>query len=116
MVVDNILGNIPTPVFTFAGSTFCGFFCGTVLRKILKIVVIIAGIAFGLFFLGIQYMSTKGYLGNDQINWDRVGNDTSVAFQHLYTFFSSQHIFTTLGVPATTGFAAGITIGLVRGL
>ena len=74
MVVDNILSNIQTPVMTFAGSTFAGFFCGAVLRKILKILVIIAGTALGLFFLGIQYMANKGYLGNGQteINWDRV--------------------------------------------
>ena len=118
MVIDNILGNIPTPVMTFAGSTFAGFFCGAVLRKILKILVIVVGTTFGLFFLGIQYMANKGYIGNGQteINWDRVGNDTAVAFQNLYTQFSSQHIFAALGVPATTGFAAGITIGLVRGL
>lgn len=71
----------------------------------------------GLFFLGIQYAANKGYLGvHTQINWDRIGNDTATAFQHLYTQFSSQHIFAALGVPATTGFAAGITIGLMRGL
>ena len=76
--------------------------------------MIIIGAALGLFFIGIQYLSNKGYLGS--LNWDRIGNDTAVGFQHLYTFFSSQHIFATLGVPATSGFAAGITIGLLRAL
>ena len=54
-----------------------GFFCGAILRKILKILVIIMGLGLGLFFLGIQYMANKGYL-ESQINWDRVGNDTAI--------------------------------------
>jgi uncharacterized membrane protein (Fun14 family) len=112
MVVDGI----PTPVLTFAGSTFAGFFCGYALRKILKILLIVAGTALGFFYLGLQYMANNGYLGSQvSINWDRIGNVTAIAFQNLYSQFSSQHIIGVLGIPATTGVAAGIAIGLVRG-
>lgn len=107
-----VVHGIPTPVLTFAGSTFAGFFCGYALRKILKILLIVAG----FFYLGLQYMANKGYLGSQvSINWDRIGNVTAIAFQNLYSQFSSQHIIGVLGIPATTGVAAGIAIGLVRG-
>jgi uncharacterized membrane protein (Fun14 family) len=115
MVTENILNSIPTPVMTFGASTFAGFFCGYALRKIFKILVLVVGLALGLFYLGLQYMANKGYLGNAQINWDRIGNDTALAFQGIYTEFSSQHIFGALGIPTTSGFVAGLTIGLIRG-
>jgi uncharacterized membrane protein (Fun14 family) len=113
MVIDNILSNIPTPVMTFGASTFAGFFCGFALKKIIKILVLITGLTLGLFFLGIEYMSHKGYLGG-QVNWDRIGNDTAVTFHGLYNQFSSQHIFGVLGIPATSGFAAGLVIRLAK--
>lgn len=78
---------------TFAGSTFAGFFCGGVLRKILKIIVIVAGTALGLFFLDIQYAANKGDLGAyTQINWDRISNDSASAFQHLYAILKSAYL------------------------
>jgi hypothetical protein len=50
-------------------------------------------------------MSHKGYLGvgGGQINWDRIGTDTAVWFQSLTAHFSNQHIFSVLGIPATSG-------------
>lgn len=99
MVVDTI----STPLISFAGSGVAGFFMGMLLRRVLHIVLIIVGSFLGALFLAIQFMANKGYLGNAQIDWTRIGNDTAASFQGLYTQFSSQHVFGALGIPATSG-------------
>jgi hypothetical protein len=44
----------------------------------------------------------------------RVGNDTLAWFQSLSTQVSSSHIFGTLGIPATSGLAIGLVVGLAK--
>jgi hypothetical protein len=110
MVIDTLT----TPLVSFAGSGVAGFFIGILLRRVLHIILIIVGSFLGVLFLAIQYMSNKGYLGNAQVDWTRIGNDTAVYFQNIVTFFSSQHIFGVLGIPATSGLAVGIIAGVAR--
>jgi hypothetical protein len=110
MVVDTV----STTVISFAGSGVAGFFIGIFLRRVLKFFVIIIGSFLGMLFLAIQYMSNKGYLGNAQIDWTRIGNDTATYFQSIITQFSSQHILEVLGIPFTSGLAVGINAGVVR--
>jgi uncharacterized membrane protein (Fun14 family) len=69
MVVDTV----STPLISFAGSGVAGFFIGMLLRRVLHILMIIVGSFFGILFLAIQYMSNKGYLGNAQVDWTRIG-------------------------------------------
>jgi uncharacterized membrane protein (Fun14 family) len=107
MVVDSV----STPVITFAGSGLCGFFIGILLKRVL----IVVGSFLGILFLAIQYMSHKGYLGNAQIDWTHIGNDTAAWFQNLVVHFSNQHIFGVLGIPATSGLAIGVIAGLAKG-
>jgi uncharacterized membrane protein (Fun14 family) len=115
MVVDNILTNIPTPLMTFGSSTVAGFFIGMAIKRIFHIVLIIVGSFLGVLFLAIQFMSHKGYLGNAQIDWDKIGTDIMAWFQSVAAHFSSQHIFGVLGIPATSGLAAGILLGITKG-
>jgi uncharacterized membrane protein (Fun14 family) len=84
MVVDTI----STPLVSFAGSGVVGFFIGMLLRRVLHILLIIVGAFLGALFLAIQYMAHKGYLGNVQIDWTHIGNDTASYFQSLATQFS----------------------------
>jgi uncharacterized membrane protein (Fun14 family) len=110
MVVDSV----STPLISFAGSGVAGFFIGMLLRRVLHILLIIVGSFLGAIFLAIQYMSNKGYLGNAQIDWTRIGNDTAVSLQNLVAQFSNQHIFGVLGIPATSGLAIGMMAGLAK--
>jgi hypothetical protein len=87
---------------------------GMLLRRILHIILIIVGSFLGVLFLAIQFMANKGYLGNAQMDWTRIGNDTAASFQSLVTQFSSQHIFGVLGIPATSGLAIGVLAGLIK--
>jgi uncharacterized membrane protein (Fun14 family) len=110
MVVDSV----STPLISFAGSGVAGFFIGMLLRRVLHILLIIVGSFLGAIFLAIQYMSNKWYLGNAQIDWTRIGNDTAVSLQNLVAQFSNQHIFGLLGIPATSGLAIGVIAGLAK--
>jgi uncharacterized membrane protein (Fun14 family) len=115
MVVENILTGIPTPIITFGGSTLCGYFIGALVKRVLKIVVIIVGAFLGTVFIAIQYMAHKGYLGaQSQIDWTRIGADTAAWFQSVAAHFSNQHIFSVLGIPATSGLAMGVVAGLIK--
>jgi uncharacterized membrane protein (Fun14 family) len=110
MVVDTLT----TALVSFGSSALCGFFIGMLLKRVLKIILIIIGSFLGVLFLAIQYMSHKGYLGNAQIGWTRIENDTAVSLQNLVAQFSNQHIFGLLGIPVTSGLAIGVIAGLAK--
>jgi uncharacterized membrane protein (Fun14 family) len=110
MVVDTI----NTPLISFVGSGVAGFFIGMLLRRVLHILLIIVGSFLGALFLAIPYMSNKGYLGNVQIDWTCIGNDTAVSLHNLVAQFSNQHIFGLLGIPATSGLAIGVLARLAK--
>jgi uncharacterized membrane protein (Fun14 family) len=106
---------LTTPLISFGGSTVAGFLIGVLLKRVLHILLIIVGAFLGILFITIQYMSHKGYLGNAQISWDRIGNDTMVWFQSAATQFSPHGIFSFLGIPVTSGLAIGVIAGLAKG-
>jgi uncharacterized membrane protein (Fun14 family) len=81
---------------------------------VLHIVLIIVGAFLGVLFIALQYMAHKGYVGNTEINWDRIGTDTMTWFQSVAAQFSNQHIFGVLGIPATSGLAIGLVAGLAK--
>jgi hypothetical protein len=54
--VDNI-AEVGAP---FAGSAPCGFFMGWALRKILKWLIIKAGVILGVIFIAMQWMQKNG--------------------------------------------------------
>jgi uncharacterized membrane protein (Fun14 family) len=104
-----------TPLASFAGSAAAGFFIGWTLRKILKILLLVVGLGLGVFFLALQFMANKGYLGKAEIDWNRIGTDAMGWLNGLVEQFSNQHIFAALGIPATSGLAVGIIAGLAKG-
>ena len=82
-----------TPLASFAGSAGAGFFIGWTLRKILKILLVVVGLGLGVFFLALQFMANKGYLGKAEIDWNRIGTDAMGWLNGLVEQFSNQHIF-----------------------
>jgi uncharacterized membrane protein (Fun14 family) len=103
-----------TPLASFAGSAAAGFFIGWTLRKILKILLLVVGLGLGVFFLALQFMANKGYLGKAEIDWNRIGTDAMGWLNGLMEQFSNQHIFAALGIPATSGLAVGFIAGLAK--
>jgi uncharacterized membrane protein (Fun14 family) len=99
----------------FGGSAVAGFFMGMLLRRILHIILIIVGSFLGALFLAIQFMANNGYLGKAEIDWNRIGTDAMGWLNGIVEQFSNQHIFTALGIPATSGLAVGIIAGLAKG-
>jgi hypothetical protein len=49
-----------------------------------------------------------------QVDWNRVGNDAMTWFQSLSAQVSSPHVLGALGIPATSGLAIGLVIGLAK--
>jgi uncharacterized membrane protein (Fun14 family) len=68
-------------IIPFAGSGLVGYAIGFALKKILKWMLIIVGFLAGMFFVGVQVLQKYGYVST--VNWDKLGNDTSVQIQIL---------------------------------
>jgi uncharacterized membrane protein (Fun14 family) len=76
MASEVLLSNI----IPFAGSGLLGYAIGFALKKVLKWMLIIVGFLAGMFFVGVQLLQRYSYVS--AVNWDKLGNDTSVQIQH----------------------------------
>jgi uncharacterized membrane protein (Fun14 family) len=107
-------------VVTLGGGFFGGILIGYALKKIIKIVAIIAG----FFLAALAYLQ---YQQIANINWDRlqiISGDTLTtlanATQQIPGFDGNGHaptelIMANLGIPLTGSLAIGFTIGFMRG-
>jgi uncharacterized membrane protein (Fun14 family) len=107
---------------TLGGGFFGGILIGYALKKIIKIVAIIAG----FFLAALAYLQ---YQQIASVNWDRlqaISEDTLTtlanATQQIPGFDSngsgnvpSELVMTNLGIPLTGSLAIGFTIGFMRG-
>jgi uncharacterized membrane protein (Fun14 family) len=105
---------------TIGGGFFGGILIGYALKKIIKIVAIIAGV----FLAALAYLQ---YQQIANINWDKlqpISEDALTtlanATQQIPGFDSngnvpSELIMTNLGIPLTGSLAIGFTIGFMRG-
>jgi uncharacterized membrane protein (Fun14 family) len=105
---------------TIGGGFFGGILIGYALKKIIKIVAIIAG----LFLAALAYLQ---YQQIANINWDRLqamSEDTLItlanATQQIPRFdgnanVPAEFVMTNLGTPLTGSLAIGFTIGFMRG-
>ena len=82
------------------------------IRKILKWILIITGVICGVIFIAIQWLKTNNYI--DNVKWDRLGNDLSSYVQHLASQMDLHGVFSTLGIPVSSGLALGVLIGFFR--
>ena len=107
---------------TIVGGFFGGILIGYALKKIIKIVAIIAG----FFLAALAYLQ---YQQIANINWDRlqaISEDTLTTLanvtQQIHGIDSTSNgnvspelIMTNLGIPLTGSLAIGFTIGFMRG-
>jgi uncharacterized membrane protein (Fun14 family) len=107
---------------TIGGGFFGGILIGYALKKIIKVVAIIAG----FFLAALAYLQ---YQQIANINWDRlqvISEDTLTtlanATQQIPGFdgningnISPELVMTNLGIPLTGSLAIGFAIGFMRG-
>jgi uncharacterized membrane protein (Fun14 family) len=102
-------------IIPFAGSGLLGYAMAFALKKILKWMLIIVGFLAGTFFVGVQLLQKYGYVSS--VNWDKLGNDTSMQIQHWSAnvdITNVHSLFHTLGIPVSGGLALGFLAGFVR--
>jgi uncharacterized membrane protein (Fun14 family) len=111
MASEVLLSNI----ISFAGSGLVGYAIGFALKRILKWMLFIVGFLAGTFFLGVQMLQKYGYVST--VNWDKLGNDTSIQVQHWTTnadITKLHGLFHTLGIPVSGGLGLGLLAGFIR--
>ena len=111
MSSEPLLSNI----IPFAGSGLLGYAMGFALKKILRWMLIIIGFLAGMFFVGVQLLQKYGYVS--AVNWDKLGNDTSIQVKHLAAnvdVTDVHSLFHTLGIPVTGGLGLGLLAGFLR--
>jgi uncharacterized membrane protein (Fun14 family) len=102
-------------IIPFAGSGLVGYVIGFAFKKILKWMLIIVGFFAGMFFVGVQLLQKYGYVS--PVNWDRLGNNTSIKIQHLAANVDVTNVhslFHTFGIPVSSGLGLGLLAGFVR--
>jgi uncharacterized membrane protein (Fun14 family) len=117
-----------SPLLTTAGfGGLAGFLIGFVIKKLFKILAIIAGV----FFAVLIYLEQQGMVN---INWDKINvayhgvsstvtnavtNSTTatggIGGSHTTAATSILPTLTNLGIPLTGSMATGFTIGLLKG-
>jgi uncharacterized membrane protein (Fun14 family) len=111
----------------FAGSGFLGYICGFFLKKILKWIMIICGTILGAFFCGLLALQAYGYIGQNAIKWNKLGDDLYNSAQswtksvinnnstgNNISINAAHSLIHNIGLPITSGLAIGLLAGLIR--
>jgi len=104
-----------TMLAPLAGGGLAGYICGYALKKILKIAVKVGAIVIGVFFMGLMFMQSKGYVG--AINWDRISNDLYSTANNTIGNVDTGNVmgwFDQFGIPASSGFVVGFGVAALR--
>jgi len=97
------------------GGFFCGFLIGYAMKKIMKILAIVAG----LFFLGLSYLQVQQIIN---VNWNRLEdisksmadtiiNSTETDIPGIFSSYTLEN----WGLPITGGMTAGVALGFLKG-
>jgi uncharacterized membrane protein (Fun14 family) len=116
-----------SPLLTSVGfGGLVGFLIGFVIKKLFKILAIVAGV----FFAVLMYLEQQGMVN---INWDKINvayhdvlstvtntitNSTTGGIGGSHTTTAATSLLptlTNLGIPLTGSMATGFTIGLLKG-
>jgi uncharacterized membrane protein (Fun14 family) len=99
-------------IFEFDSAEVIGFLVGFAIKRVIKILAVIAGIFFGI----LMYLQSQSLIS---VNWDKL---QSMSQSMLITIANSltdtgqiSTIAGNLGIPLTGGLAAGFAIGLIKG-
>ena len=104
------------PLVTFGGAGLVGFFAGWALRKVIGIVLKIAAIVLGLFFVGLIWLESNGW--SKGYDYDKIGNDVyGLANQTVASINTSPFMdwISTANIAAVSGLGVGFFAGFVRG-
>jgi len=98
---------------------FLGFLMGYAMKKILKIIIIVAGLLVGMFYylqynglIALNWAKVEETLGNLMTNFNSFNLNTP-----FFPGLSDQilNVVSNSGIPLTGGFAAGFAFGLSKG-
>jgi uncharacterized membrane protein (Fun14 family) len=107
----------PSFLGTVGFGGIVGFLLGYVLKKIAKILAVIAGV----FFAAILYFESNGIIN---ANWDKLQSITQSTVSSLTSLITTASNgnnsstllpITNLGLPLTGSAAAGFAIGFIKG-
>jgi uncharacterized membrane protein (Fun14 family) len=121
----NIVESFGPAAATMGGGFFVGILIGYALKKVIKLVAVIAG----LFLAGLAYLQ---YHQVANINWNKlqtVSEDAITTLSnaiiiHIPAFGDSSHAatvtasslaMTSFGIPLTGSISAGFTFGFIKG-
>ena len=111
------MSDLTTLLAPLGGGMAAGYICGYALKKILKIAVKVGAIVLGVFFMGLLFMQSKGYVSS--INWDRISNDLYASANNAAgnVDFGTNNVmgwFEQFGIPASSGFVVGFGAAVLR--
>ncbi len=91
---------------------------GFALRKILKLAITVVAAALGLFFIGLYFMQSRGYIPSPGVDWNRVGNDIANSTQQMVgnvqDLTLAHNVIHQFGIPVSSGLAIGLLTGFIR--
>jgi uncharacterized membrane protein (Fun14 family) len=103
--------NISPTLFSIGSGGVIGFIIGFAIKKVMKILAVIAGV----FFAALIYLQSQSIIN---INWDKL---QSVSQSTLTTISNSltdtgqiSTIAGNLGIPLSGGLAAGFAVGIMK--
>jgi uncharacterized membrane protein (Fun14 family) len=89
-----------------------GFIIGFAIKKVMKILAIIAGV----FFAALIYLQSQGIIN---INWDKLESGSQWTITTIANSLTDtgqiSSIAGDLGIPLTGGLASGFAIGIMKG-
>jgi uncharacterized membrane protein (Fun14 family) len=107
---------ITTTSSTVGGGFFGGLLLGYALKKIVKLIAVIAVMA-GLFIAGLAYLQYQQIASFD---WNRIEVLASEALGNVTAQISNNQEVTSLamsnfGIPLTGSMSAGFAVGFIKG-
>lgn len=98
-----------------AGGTLAGYVCGYAIKKILKLAIKVVAIVLGVFFMGLLFMQSRGYVSS--INWNHISNDLYGSANAAVGQVENTNVMTwfdQFGIPASSGFVVGFGAAILR--
>ncbi|HEY7108310.1 MAG TPA: FUN14 domain-containing protein [Nitrososphaeraceae archaeon] len=106
------LESLSPALFSAGAGGAIGFLAGFAIKKIIKIIAIIAG----LFFAALIYFQSQNLIS---VNWDKIEAMSRAAITTLGGALTDTGQISTiagnLGIPLAGGLAAGFAFGFLKG-
>jgi len=104
--------NLSTTLFSMGSGGVIGFLAGYAIKRVMKILAVIAG----AFFAALMYLQSQGLIS---VNWDKLQSVSQSTVTTLSNSLTDSgqvtNILGNLGIPLTSGLAAGFAVGLIKG-